>query len=254
MDSNFVAEEMELYDEIRSTMDHDELLIIMSRLQEHFLEKLAYQNEQRRLREEELKQFATTGEEDTDLPLTEITEDTSYTTNYDTYTEDEGTDHPPRSPASSIISAASKTTATSPINTFAYPDDDSNPFKLPSRSGSRKQMKQKPLTKTNLKSHDASTLGTTLHRGTSIPTSGSSVGSSRKYLRHPRRGQKSTSSLPPVKNGRIQPHHQISASGPPSPTKRSRANTQIVQLSSNTSAGAYRLGMFCERMSESVNQ
>eukprot|EP01083_Nonionella_stella_P209940 760534_1 len=107
----------------------------MSRLQEHFLEKLAYENEQRRIRETELKTFAfQTTISDTDF--SHFTETDNYTTNYD---DSEIDIEAPTTPKS-IISSTSRSSVTSPLNTFAYPDDSSNPFQLPprTRNGSTK--------------------------------------------------------------------------------------------------------------------
>ena len=107
----------------------------MSRLQEHFLEKLAHQNEQRRIREEELKQFQQTSDTEGGT-FTEITE-TEYTTfdeDYGAQTEDDIT--APSTPKS-IVSSTSRRSDTSPVSTFAYPDDPGNPFGLPPRDPER---------------------------------------------------------------------------------------------------------------------
>ena len=116
----------------------------MSRLQEHFLEKLAYQNEQRRLKEEALKQFEQTS--DTDMTDMAFTTDTNYTTNYDDEdvlaTEDEDMTAP-NTPKSIVSSISRQDDDTSPINTFAYPDDQSTPFHLPPRDRSETNISPK---------------------------------------------------------------------------------------------------------------
>ena len=245
----------------------------MSRLQEHFLEKLAYQNEQRRLREEELKQFQQTSDSEI---LTEITETDNYTTNYDDDDDDDLTDSLTNasSPKSIVSSTSISKSDISPINTFAYPDDASNPFQLPPRDPSRNRngssssyksnkssksdkskkvfFSQGGLTTANLNRFNAAQKGKTatsmltsgkpnmITTHTSRPLTPSSSKMKYNITNKPKRGYSDAQ----TKNGGITKLKRLpqSISNPSSP--HARFNSQPHALATpQVTAGAYRLGM-----------